>query len=69
MRIRRAGRHRLGMAGGVHCLTIPAVAAAFAEHRRPWPTSLRQPARHSLAARRRRTPAPATTRWVPATAS
>ncbi|WP_083883954.1 hypothetical protein [Nocardia higoensis] len=69
MRIRRAGRHRLGMAGGVHCLAIPAVAAAHAEHRRPWLSALLQPARHSLAARRRSTPAPATTRWVPATAN
>ncbi|HLS76470.1 MAG TPA: hypothetical protein VK083_06740 [Nocardia sp.] len=69
MRIRRAGRHRLGMAGGVHCLAIPAVAAVHAELRRPWLSSWRQPARHSLAARRRRTAAPATTRWVPAAAN
>ncbi|ONM46902.1 hypothetical protein B0T44_16035 [Nocardia donostiensis] len=63
----QTGRHRLGMAGRVHCLEIPAVAAALAEHRRTWFTSLISPARHSFAAMRRR-PAVLRTRWVPATA-
>src|SRR5690606_18824940 len=34
------GRHRLGMENGVHCILIPEVAAALAEHRRNWFTSL-----------------------------
>ncbi|WP_280235282.1 hypothetical protein [Nocardia cyriacigeorgica] len=63
----QTGRHRLGMAGGVHCVDIPAVAAALAEHRRTWFTSLISPARHSFAAMRRRSVAPSV-RWVPATA-
>ncbi|WP_156370899.1 hypothetical protein [Nocardia arizonensis] len=66
-RINQSGRHRLGMAGGVHCIRIPAVAAALAEHRRSWFTALISPARHSLAAVRKR-PAVAAVRWVPATA-
>jgi hypothetical protein len=55
------------MAGGVHCIEIPAVAAALAEHRRTWFTSLISPARHSFAAMRRRSATPSV-RWVPATA-
>ncbi|MET8653391.1 MULTISPECIES: hypothetical protein [Nocardia] len=66
-RINQSGRHRLGMAGGVHCIQIPAVAAALAEHRRSWFTALISPARHSFAAMRKR-PAFASVRWVPATA-
>ncbi|NKY52933.1 hypothetical protein [Nocardia vermiculata] len=62
----QSGRHRLGTAGTVHCIRIPAVAAALAEHRRSWLTALLLPARHSLAALRNRGIA---TRWVPATAS
>lgn len=64
----QAGRHRLGTPGRVHCLEIPAVAGALAEHRRSWFTSLVSPARHSFSAMRRR-PAMATSRWVPAAAS
>ncbi|MET8779795.1 hypothetical protein AB0H49_29335 [Nocardia sp. NPDC050713] len=67
-RINQTGRHRLGMAGGVHCLEIPAVAAALAEHRRSWFTALISPARHSFAAMRKRSTV-AATYWVPATAS
>ncbi|MBJ8341586.1 MULTISPECIES: hypothetical protein [Antrihabitans] len=64
----QAGRHRLGMANGVHCTLIPAVATALEEHRRNWFTALVSPARHSFAAMRKRT-ATASTHWVPATAS
>lgn len=53
----RPGRHRLGMANGVHCILIPQVATALAGHRRPWFTSLISPARHSFAAIRKRTAA------------
>ncbi|GAA5059509.1 hypothetical protein [Nocardia callitridis] len=60
------GRHRLGMAGGVHCIHIPAVAAALEEHRRTWFTALISPARHSFAAMRKRASG-ASVRWVPAT--
>ena len=62
------GRHRLGMINGVHCIRIPAVADALAEHRRNWFTSLVSPARHSFAAMRKRTTSVSTS-WVPATAS
>ncbi len=48
------GRHRLGMANGVHCILIPEVAAALAEHRRNWFTMLLSNARHSQAAIRKR---------------
>lgn len=64
----QTGRHRLGLAGTVHCTEIPAVAAALAEHRRPWLSALISPARHSFAALRKRSAA-ATAQWVPATAS
>ncbi|WP_043668744.1 hypothetical protein [Nocardia vulneris] len=64
----QTGRHRLGMAGGVHCTQIPAVAEALAEHRRTWFTALISPARHSFAAMRKRSTV-ASVRWVPATAS
>ncbi|MEU2033909.1 hypothetical protein [Nocardia amamiensis] len=67
-RINQTGRHRLGKAGRVHCIRIPAVAAALAEHRRSWFTAFISPARHSFAATRKRATAPAV-RWVPATAS
>ncbi|MEU7633340.1 hypothetical protein AB0B25_19000 [Nocardia sp. NPDC049190] len=63
----QAGRHRLGRAGRVHCIQIPAVAAALTEHRRSWFTAFINPARHSFAALRKRSTA-ATVRWVPATA-
>ncbi|MET7773365.1 hypothetical protein [Nocardia sp. NPDC005366] len=66
-RINQSGRHRLGMAGGVHCIQIPAVAAALAEHRRSWFTALINPARHSFAAMRKR-PVLASVRWIPAAA-
>ncbi|MTE13867.1 hypothetical protein [Nocardia aurantiaca] len=66
----QTGRHRLGLAGTVHCIEIPAVAAALAEHRRPWLTALLSPARHSLAATRKRKPETTVMRrWVPAAAS
>ncbi|WP_066912792.1 hypothetical protein [Millisia brevis] len=48
------GRHRLGMMDGVHCILIPEVADALARHRRNWFVTLLIPARHSLAAMRRR---------------
>ncbi len=64
----QAGRHRLGMENGMHCVLIPEVAAALAEHRRSWFTALVVPARHSFAAIRRR-PSLAAARWVPAPAS
>ncbi|WP_425301394.1 hypothetical protein [Nocardia cyriacigeorgica] len=63
----QTGRHRLGMAGGVHCIEIPAVAAALAEHSRTWLTTLISTARQILAAMRRRSATPSV-RWVPATA-
>ncbi|MBJ8343085.1 hypothetical protein [Antrihabitans sp. YC2-6] len=62
------GRHRLGMPNGVHCIMIPAVADALAEHRRNWFTSLINPARHSFAGMRKRSVS-ASNYWVPATAS
>jgi len=65
----QAGRHRLGMANGVHCILIPSVATALAEHRRNWFTSLLSPARHSFAGMRKRTATSAATHWVPAAAS
>lgn len=65
----QSGRHRLGTAGGRHCVLIPAVAEALAEHRRTsWFARLLSPARHSFAAMRKR-PGFATMRWVPVTAS
>ncbi|WP_147404322.1 hypothetical protein [Nocardia panacis] len=64
----QTGRHRLGMAGGVHCVRFPAVAAALDEHRRTWFTALINPARHSFAAMRRRSAASFPLRWAPATA-
>lgn len=64
----QTGRHRLGLAGTVHCTEIPAVAAALAEHRRPWFAALISPARHSFAALRKRS-TEAAAQWVPATAS
>ena len=66
--IHQAGRHRLGMPNGVHCVLIPAVAHALAEHRRNWFTALINPARHSFAGMRKRS-IPASTYWVPATAN
>ncbi|AYF76114.1 hypothetical protein D7D52_22285 [Nocardia yunnanensis] len=68
---RQTGRHRLGLAGTVHCLEIPAVAAALAEFRRPWLTALLSPARHSIAAMRKRSSSHPTVvrRWIPATAA
>ncbi|UGT60827.1 hypothetical protein LTT61_27350 [Nocardia asteroides] len=66
--LNRAGRHRLGMPGGVHCVRYPAVAAAIAEYRRPWLTALLSPSRHSFVSSRRR-PLFAVARWIPATAN
>ncbi|MFC3965851.1 hypothetical protein [Nocardia jiangsuensis] len=56
------------MAGGVHCIRYPAVAAAIAEYRRPWLTALLSPSRHSFVSSRRR-PLFAVARWIPATAN
>ncbi|WP_330257711.1 hypothetical protein OG874_04840 [Nocardia sp. NBC_00565] len=67
-KINQAGRHRLGMTGGMHCIMHPTVATALAEHRRSWFTALINPARHSFAAMRKRSAA-ATAYWAPATAS
>ncbi|UYP17344.1 hypothetical protein OED52_11535 [Rhodococcus sp. Z13] len=58
------GRHRLGTENGVHCILIPEVAAALAEHRRNWFTSLVTNARHSQAAIRKRTAALPTAQWA-----
>ncbi|WP_433590932.1 hypothetical protein [Nocardia sp. CA-145437] len=64
----QTGRHRLGLAGNVHCIEIPAVAAALAEHGRSWLTALFSPARHSATARRKQSPESGVVRrWVPAT--
>lgn len=49
------GRHRLGMVDGVHCILIPEVALALADHRRNWFTQMLSPARHSFASMRKRT--------------
>ncbi|WP_280422481.1 hypothetical protein [Nocardia carnea] len=63
----RTGRHRLGSAGRVHCLFIPAVARYLREHRRSWFTVFTVPAQHSFAAKRRRTVVPRVrVRWIPA---
>ncbi|KQU06186.1 hypothetical protein ASG56_00160 [Rhodococcus sp. Leaf7] len=62
------GRHRLGMSDGVHCILIPQVADALAEHRRNWFTSLISPARHSFASMRKRS-AQMSTGWGTAVAS
>lgn len=62
------GRHRLGMSDGVHCILIPQVADALAEHRRNWFTSLISPARHSFASMRKRGVTIGST-WSPATAN
>ncbi|MGW6695946.1 hypothetical protein ACWF62_19500 [Rhodococcus sp. NPDC054953] len=51
----QAGRHRLGMVDGVHCILIPEVALALQEHRRGWFTQMISPARHSFATIRKRT--------------
>ncbi|MEV6070693.1 hypothetical protein AB0L82_29475 [Nocardia sp. NPDC052001] len=66
----QTGRHRLGLPGMMHCIEIPAVAAALAVHRRGWFTALLNltPARHSAAATRKRAERPAVQQWVPATA-
>ncbi|MGW4245059.1 hypothetical protein [Nocardia sp. NPDC004722] len=65
----QTGRHRLGLAGTVHCIEIPAVAAALAGIRRSWLTALLSTGRHSVAATRKRAPEPTRVRnWVPATA-
>lgn len=61
------GRHRLGMDAGVHCVLIPEVALALADHRRNWFTALLSPARHSFASMRKRTAS--VTQWSPATAA
>ncbi|MFD7848077.1 hypothetical protein ACWEOI_27940 [Nocardia sp. NPDC004340] len=64
----QTGRHRLGLAGTVHCIEIPAVAAALAEHGRSWLTALFSPARHSATTRRKQSPESGVVRrWVPAT--
>ncbi|MEV6773005.1 hypothetical protein AB0N05_30655 [Nocardia sp. NPDC051030] len=65
----QTGRHRLGLPGTMHCILIPAVAAALAEHRRPWLATLLNPARHSFAAMRKRTASATAPQWVPATAA
>lgn len=57
------GRHRLGVENGVHCILIPEVAAALAEHRRNWFTMLLSNARHSQAAIRKRA-ASLPTQWA-----
>ncbi|WP_245650636.1 hypothetical protein [Nocardia harenae] len=56
------------MAGGVHCIRYPAVAAAIAEYRRPWLAALLSPSRHSFVPARKR-PFLAVARWIPAAAN
>ncbi|MCQ4119161.1 hypothetical protein [Rhodococcus tibetensis] len=64
------GRHRLGIPGGVHCLEIPEVAFALAEHRRTWLTALISQGKHSFASMRKRSEAQATSGyWIPVTAN
>ena len=60
------GRHRLGMDLGVHCVLIPEIALALADHRRNWFTTLLSPARHSFASMRKRTSTVG--QWSPAVA-
>ncbi|AQA25817.1 MULTISPECIES: hypothetical protein [Rhodococcus] len=62
------GRHRLGIVNGVHCILIPEVATALAEHRRNWFTQMISPARHSFATMRKRT-AVMQSAWAPAAVS
>ncbi|TQC46962.1 hypothetical protein EEB14_23025 [Rhodococcus sp. WS4] len=64
------GRHRLGIAGGVHCIEIPEVASALAEHRRTWLTTLISQGRHSFASMRKRAEVQSSPGyWIPATAN
>jgi hypothetical protein len=65
------GRHRLGTAGGVHCLEIPAVASALAEHRRTWLTAMISQGKHSFASMRKRSEGQASSSsyWIPVTAN
>ena len=53
------GRHRLGTPGLAHCVQHRQVAMALEEFRRTWLTAITVPARHSLAAFRRRAAAAA----------
>ncbi|WP_084493220.1 hypothetical protein [Nocardia flavorosea] len=65
----RTGRHRLGSAGRVHCVFIPAVARYLRENRRSWFTVFVVPAQHSFAAKRHRPVVPRVRiRWIPAPA-
>lgn len=68
-RIRKVGRHRLGMANGYHCVRIPAVAMALEAHRRNWFTTLTSPARHSFPGLRKRVISNATAPWATAPAN
>ncbi|MFZ2173489.1 MAG: hypothetical protein WAW17_05525 [Rhodococcus sp. (in: high G+C Gram-positive bacteria)] len=64
------GRHRLGTVGSVHCIEIPAIAVALAEHRRTWLTALISQGKHSFASMRKRTESQqSATFWIPATAN
>lgn len=51
---------------GVHCVLIPEIALALADHRRNWFTTLLSPARHSFATMRKRTSSVG--QWSPAVA-
>nr|WP_280400529.1 hypothetical protein [Nocardia carnea] len=65
----RTGRHRLGSAGRVHCILIPAVAKYLRTHRRSWFAVFTVPAQHSISAKRRRPVVPRVrVRWIPAPA-
>ncbi|WP_068271291.1 hypothetical protein [Aldersonia kunmingensis] len=66
---RHIGRHRVDVPGTVHCLQFPAVAAALAVHHRNWFTALVRPARHSLAAFRKRYVSSTSPHWIPAPAT
>lgn len=68
-KVRHIGRHRLGAPGTVHCSQISSVAAALEEHHRNWFTALVRPARHSLAAFRRRHVPSGPPHWIPVPAT
>ncbi|WP_072688615.1 hypothetical protein [Rhodococcus marinonascens] len=64
------GRHRLGTAGGIHCVDFPEVALAVADHRRSWLMAFIGQGRHTFASMRRRAEAHSSPNyWIPATAS
>ncbi|WP_084385561.1 hypothetical protein [Rhodococcus sp. WMMA185] len=64
------GRHRLGIAGGVHCVDLPEVSLALAQHRRSRLMALGSHGRHAFGSIRRRSDAQTSPNYrIPATAS